>query len=343
VRIGIRKRLRIGILAGLAVAVGGVTLATLPAHAGTGSSHCGHVVYGAIEDKYAELGAEGGPLGCPTNDESDAARGGRWEQFQNGYIFWHPNLGAWSVQGAIAQKWTEYGRENGLGYPLTDETTAPDGVGRFNHFENQASIYWTPATGAHMVMGGIRQKWADLNWETTVGYPTTDEQDMPGGRVSHFQHGQISWTQQGGASLDFLSFDTGGLNLNGPPVGGSAHLQVFKNGAFTFSGHFHDSGFTSYNVSFVWALRLTDGPDGVLIRLFDKGHVQGTLGAGSRDYDWNQSGKSDAIAAAWPSIDNGLLSSWHAEASWDVSRIFSDLLSGMGFVGKVIEIGGKLT
>ncbi|MFD6860232.1 hypothetical protein ACFWCF_23215 [Rhodococcus sp. NPDC060090] len=30
------------------------------------------------------------------------------------------------------------------GYPITDEWRPPDGVGRFNHFEKNSSIYWNP-------------------------------------------------------------------------------------------------------------------------------------------------------------------------------------------------------
>jgi uncharacterized protein with LGFP repeats len=69
----------------------------------------------------------------------------------------------------------------------------PDGVGRFAHFSN-ASIYWTPATGAHVVQGDIRNHWAKLGWEKShLGYPTSDEYDIPGGRRSEFEHGTISW------------------------------------------------------------------------------------------------------------------------------------------------------
>jgi uncharacterized protein with LGFP repeats len=49
-----------------------------------------------------------------------------------------------------------------LGYPVTDETGTPDGIGRFNHFSNAASIYWTPSTGAWSIHGAIRDKWASL-------------------------------------------------------------------------------------------------------------------------------------------------------------------------------------
>src|SRR5919199_153072 len=76
--------------------------------------------------------------------------------------------------------------------PLTDETGTPDGVGRFNHFAG-GSIYWTPETGAHEVHGAIRDKWANMGWERSeLGYPTSDEHDIPGGRISQFQRGEIT-------------------------------------------------------------------------------------------------------------------------------------------------------
>jgi uncharacterized protein with LGFP repeats len=120
-----RRRVRLLVFAGAFVALLGSAIAVpVVASAGVGSSHCGVPVYGAIEDKYGELGAEGGPLGCPTNEESDAARGGRWQAFQSGFVFWHPALGAHAVYGSIATKWTEMGRENGvLGYPASAGTT----------------------------------------------------------------------------------------------------------------------------------------------------------------------------------------------------------------------------
>jgi uncharacterized protein with LGFP repeats len=85
------------------------------------------------------------------------------------------------------------GREAGLlGYPLTDETKTPDGVGRFNHFQN-GSIYWTPTTGSHEVHGPIRARWAELGWEkSTLGYPVKDEYAVTGGRESEFQKGFLT-------------------------------------------------------------------------------------------------------------------------------------------------------
>src|SRR5262249_18443167 len=100
-----------------------------------------------------------------------------------------------SVMGAIRDKWLQLGGSAWfLGEPLTDETTTPDGVGRFNHFQG-GSIYWTPHTGAHEVHGAIRDKWASMGWERSfLRYPTSDEQAAPGGRRSIFQGGFIHWT-----------------------------------------------------------------------------------------------------------------------------------------------------
>jgi uncharacterized protein with LGFP repeats len=119
---------------------------------------------------------------------------GRYNVFQNGSVYWHPDLGAAEVHGAIRDKWKEVGWEAGvLGYPITDEVRTPDGVGRYNVFEN-GSIYWTPETGAHAVHGVIRDKWAELGWEAgALGYPTSDEYAVPGGRRNDFQHGWIMW------------------------------------------------------------------------------------------------------------------------------------------------------
>jgi hypothetical protein len=94
------------------------------------------------------------------------------------------------------------GWENGLlGYPKTDELTAPDKIGRFNHFQG-GCIYWTPATGAHEVHGAIRDLWASMGWERSLlGYPETDELTGPDkiGRLNHFQGGSIYWTPATGA------------------------------------------------------------------------------------------------------------------------------------------------
>ena len=103
---------------------------------------------------------------------------------------------AWATP--ISDKYAQLGGAAGfLGQPIIAETTPPDGVGRFRHYEG-GSIYWHPRTGAHEVHGLIRQRWAQLNWEQGyLGYPVTDEIDTVdgGGRVSRFEGGELIWRE----------------------------------------------------------------------------------------------------------------------------------------------------
>ena len=125
-----------------------------------------HVVVGQIKLKWSELGWERSVLGYPITDELATPDGrGRYNHFERGSIYWTQATGAWEIHGNIRAKWEQLGWETGpLGYPKTGELTTPDGVGRYNHFEN-GSIYWTQATGAHEVRGLIQAKWSELGWE----------------------------------------------------------------------------------------------------------------------------------------------------------------------------------
>lgn len=104
------------------------------------------------------------------------------------------------IGGAIAVKYNGTpGLAGILGAPITPELACPDGIGRFNHFVNDASIYWTPNSNAYSVHGAIRDAWAAQGWETSpLGYPTSDEFtvnsfDFNGNpnawQQSNFQHG----------------------------------------------------------------------------------------------------------------------------------------------------------
>jgi GH25 family lysozyme M1 (1,4-beta-N-acetylmuramidase) len=156
-----------------------------------------HAVHGAILAHFQALGGPGGFLGFPVTDEMVAPDGvGRFNHFsRDGSIYWTPSTGAWSVHGAVQDHWAALGWETSpVGYPVTDEMVAPDGVGRFNHFSRDGSIYWTPSTGAWSVHGAIQDKWASLGWErSAVGYPTSDEYAITGGRRNNFVSGTITW------------------------------------------------------------------------------------------------------------------------------------------------------
>ena len=159
-------------------------------------------IHGAIRAKWASMGWERGILGYPTTDETGTPDGvGRYNDFSNsGSIYWTSNTGAWSIHGLIRDKYQALGGPSSvLGYPVTDETGTPDGVGRFNHFSNSGSIYWTPNTGAWSIHGRIRDKWASLGWERScLRYPVSDEFGIPGGRQSNFQQGVIAYSFSSG-------------------------------------------------------------------------------------------------------------------------------------------------
>ncbi len=168
-------------------------------------------VYGAIGNKWRQLGAETGPLGLPIADELDALYGGRFNQFQHGFIYWHPEIGAYGVWGLIGERYSQIGRER-FGYPITDDLSTPDSRGRFNHFRSihlsgkpESSIYWTPETGAHEIYGSLRDKWAAMGWErSSLGYPIDAERDRRDalGREQLFQYGRIVWHPNTGALVN---------------------------------------------------------------------------------------------------------------------------------------------
>lgn len=169
-----------------------------------------HIIQGAIRQKWASMGWETGPQGYPITDELTTPDGiGKYNHFSRpdgASIYWSPNTnGAWSIQGQIRNDWAANGWEAGpLGYPVTDELTTPDGIGRYNHFSKQASVYWTPNTGAHAIYGLIRQQWASMGWETSsLGYPTSDEYGINGGRRNDFVRGWITFWFSGGIQVTY--------------------------------------------------------------------------------------------------------------------------------------------
>jgi hypothetical protein len=158
-----------------------------------------------IDEKFTQLGGAQGFLGSPQTSEQQTPDGiGRYRHFDGGSLYWTPGRGARVVGGAIRGKWSTLGpggwERSLLGFPVTDELSTPDSVGRFNHFEH-GSIYWTPSAGAHEVHGMNRQVWASLGWERGwLGYPLTDETQLPdGSRVNNFQGGSIRWTERTGS------------------------------------------------------------------------------------------------------------------------------------------------
>ncbi len=131
----------------------------------------------AIDDKAAALEWVGHKVGMVR-----IVDGGFRQTFEHADIYYSEATGAHEVHGDIRAKFNAIGGPSGLlGFPTTDEISTPDGIGRFNHFANAGSIYWTPSTGPMMVRGTIRDRWASLGWENgPLGYPIADYYRLPG-------------------------------------------------------------------------------------------------------------------------------------------------------------------
>jgi LGFP repeat len=80
-------------------------------------------IQGDIKDKWASFGGQSSALGYPTTDESITPDTiGRYNHFEFGSIYYHPNYGAFALERAIRDKWASLGWERSfLGYPITDK------------------------------------------------------------------------------------------------------------------------------------------------------------------------------------------------------------------------------
>ncbi|MFE2306027.1 hypothetical protein, partial [Streptomyces sp. NPDC059411] len=156
--------------------------------------------YGSIGAKYDGLGGAGGLLGSPVTGERDSSLGGRFQQFQNGIILWHPDA-AYAVHGDILQKFWATDAERSWGFPTMDEADAakaPDGTrGRYQFFE-RGLFLWSPQTGTHIVHGAIYDAFHAAGHEGALGYPRTDEFDEAGGKAQQFQKATIHWNPSRG-------------------------------------------------------------------------------------------------------------------------------------------------
>ena len=166
----------------------------------------------AIDIKKAFIATGADFLGeAVSNHLQTPAFDGCYRHFAGGSIYWYPGGEAHEVHGDIRWKWSLLGWEqSSLGFPVTDETSTPDRVGRFNHFQG-GSIYWKPNLSAHSVMNGFRTYWANNGWErnSALGYPINDE--MPSfpiieDRYQDFENGVLYLKNSSGVVSEIWPF-----------------------------------------------------------------------------------------------------------------------------------------
>ena len=118
------------------------TTAAGPSTQMTGANGTAFAVSGPILDKYNSLDDKAKKdLGAPTHEQVTNPDGGIWQTFDGGVIIYKTT--AYVVWGKIRDAWNALGGSQGkLGYPTSDEKTAPDGV-KTSTFEH-GTITWKP-------------------------------------------------------------------------------------------------------------------------------------------------------------------------------------------------------
>ncbi len=159
-----------------------------------------HEVHGNIRDKWKALGWENSFLGFPTTDETATADGyGKFNFFEGGCIYYHPNLGTFAVPNMIVEVWKKEGWEKGkLGYPISDEIVKNNNS--MQKFEFGAII--STKGGAYQVIyngdkrsRGLYTKWLETGGENSfLGDLVTPNRSYPKNQFQYFaefQNGYI--------------------------------------------------------------------------------------------------------------------------------------------------------
>jgi len=157
-----------------------------------------------------------------------------------------------------------------------------------------------------------------LEWLKTIHHPETPLESPPPPR------------------LRSINANTGSITFhNGVPVGGWSNLRLFPDGSYSFSGHFHDSGFPSYNDALVWIVR-SSGGSAFLFK--HTGRLPGTMERGSRDDDWNEVGNNAVVAEGWDDLSAGYNWHWDAGVNMDVGQLIESAKSAVGTIKTIIEL-----
>jgi uncharacterized protein with LGFP repeats len=151
-------------------------------------------VSGSIRDWWIASGDESGPLGYPTSDVVPTKDGaGKFARFakvaggavvHRGVVISTPFAATHGIYGPIFEEWRSSGREVGpLGYPTSDVTATPGGVGHTATFRTHptsgpaidSAIVATKATGAWTVTGPLLAAWRAAGGAAgPLGFPTSE-------------------------------------------------------------------------------------------------------------------------------------------------------------------------
>ncbi|MBP2328141.1 hypothetical protein JOF56_008526 [Kibdelosporangium banguiense] len=119
--------------------------------------------------------------------------GVRYRDFDRGRVYWSESTGSKFLTGQVLQRYSALNLHKQGYLPIEHQTS------RTNHehvsLGSYIAVYWSPASGAKLVMGAIRAKWESLGGVSSpLGYPISDEYATSYGARSDFQNGySITW------------------------------------------------------------------------------------------------------------------------------------------------------
>ena len=173
--------------------------------------------------------------------DSCSAYGNRnfWRIFTD----WFGSTRGFSVIPEISTRYTALGGVNGsLGTVVDGGYCSGDRGVCWQSFKNGAIIY-SRATGAWESRGAIRDRWAQLNYQTGIlKFPTGPELSANGGMYQQYQNGRIYWKETAGAWMvrgaigDYYSTLGAAGSYLGSPTGAEVSVanggvyQQFENG-----------------------------------------------------------------------------------------------------------------
>jgi glucose/arabinose dehydrogenase len=148
-----------------------------------------HEVHGSIATKFVKGGGIKA-FGFPTTDQV-TVKGGVGVSFTKARIYYSKASGTHFSRGKLLARYLAAGGPDGYGLPQTDDKKIKGGY--FGGFTAGRSIYYSKSTKAHLVYGNIRAKYRAMGYERgCLGFPTSDEFSIPGGRRNTFKHGSIT-------------------------------------------------------------------------------------------------------------------------------------------------------
>lgn len=167
------------------------------------SNNWAKVVHTEFNTKWKAYGSQNG-LGLPTSNQVSSVNSGYVQNFERGNIYWTSPTGVRATSGVIGNTHKGLNAERGvLGYPKTDELKNLINGGSKQEFQG-GYVTWSSATGAKPIVGIIANTWVSKGAETgRLGYATSAEYAVSGGKAQDFQGGKITWTSKKGISVSF--------------------------------------------------------------------------------------------------------------------------------------------